>query len=206
MAMSDEADTGESSEAPIKTLETAEEILRGRELDRILGYIRLKMDVALAANSELSSMRAQMVQMGSFLIVALVIGTGGVQVILGWDVQPIAISGFCALVVAMVVLSVTRTSATYTDIVMDEFLALETVYSLIVWENVDDLDALAKEIILIEHSTRERIDAQNRKHRLLAGTILHSMIHFERHSPFEDDIGESRHELPFTHADGHRTD
>ena len=203
--MSDEAESVEPSEAPIRTLEAAEEILRGRELDRILGYIRLKMDVALAANSELSSMRAQMVQMGSFLIVALVIGTGGVQVILGWDIQPIAISAFSAAV-AMAVLSVTRTSATYTDIVMDEFLALETVYSLIVWENVDDLDALAKEIILIEHSTRERIDAQNRKHRLLAGTILHSMIHFERHSPFEDDIGESRHELPFTHADGHRTD
>ena len=150
--MSDEADTGESSEAPIKTLEAAEEILRGRELDRILGYIRLKMDVALAANSELSSMRAQMVQMGSFLIVALVIGTGGVQVILGWDIQPIAISAFSAAVVAMAVFSVTRTSATYTDIVMDEFLALETVYSLIVWENVDNLDALAKEIISIERA------------------------------------------------------
>ncbi len=204
--MSDEAGIAESSKTPVKTLEAAEEILRGRDLDRILGYIRLKMDVALAANSELSSMRTQMVQMGSFLIVALVIGTGGVQVILGWDVQPIAISAVSALVVAMAVFSVTRTSATYTDIVMDEFLAFETVYSLIVWENVDDLEALAKEIILIEHSTRERIDAQNRKHRLLAGTILHSMIHYERPSPFEDNIGESRHELPFTHADGHRHD
>jgi hypothetical protein len=206
MAMSDEAESVEPSEAPIRTLEAAEEILRGRELDRILGYIRLKMDVALAANAELSSTRTQIVQMGSFLIVALVIGTGGVQVILGWDIQPIVISAFSALLVAMVVLSVTRTSATYTDIVMDEFLALETVYSLIVWENVDNPEALAKEIVSIEHSTRERIDAQNRKHRLLAGTILHSMIHYERPSPFPDDIGASRHELPFTHADGHRDD
>ena len=202
--MSDAAATDKALQAPVKTLETAEEILRGRELDRILGYIRMKMDVALAANGELSSIRTQMVQMGSFLIVALVIGTGGVQVILGWDSQPIAIAVASALMVMLLVYSITRTSAVYTDIVMDEFHALETVYSLIVWEGVDDLAALAKEIISVEHSTRARIDAQNRKHRLLTGTILHSMIHFERHSPFDDDISASKHELPFTKADGHR--
>lgn len=202
--MADEPISVKSSQMPVKTLEATEEILRGRDLDRILGYIRMKMDVALAANSELSSTRTQVVQMGSFLIVALVIGTGGVQAIIGWEAKPIAIAVLSALLVMMVVVNVTRTSTTYTDIVMDEFHALETVYSLIVWEGANDQEALINEITSIEHSTRERIDAQNRKHRLLTGTILHSMIHFERHSPFTDDIGASRHKLPHTHEDGHR--
>ncbi len=54
-------------------------------LDRILGYVRMKMDVALAANSELSATRTQIAQMDAFILVAFVIGTGGVQALMGWD-------------------------------------------------------------------------------------------------------------------------
>jgi hypothetical protein len=88
---------------------------------------------------------------------------------------------------------------------MDEFHALETLYALIVWENVDNIEDLTNEIRLIEQSTRAKIDAENKKHRLLTGTILHSMIHYERHSPYSDDIGSSRHHLHLTDSDGHRS-
>jgi hypothetical protein len=30
------------------------------------------------------------------------------------------------------------------------------------------------------------------------------MIHYERHSPFQDDIGQSEHVLPVSNLDGHR--
>ncbi len=195
---------GSAAEVREKTLGTAEEILHARRVDRILGYVRMKMDVALAANNELSSTRTQVVQMGAFLLVAFVIGTGGVESLLGWSGFSLGVAGVCALVVTLVVLRVARTSAVYTDIVMEEFHALETIYSLIVWENVDDLDALTTEIATIEKTTRKRIDTENARHRILTGTILHSMIHFERHSPFQDDIGESEHLLPMSKLDGHR--
>ena len=167
-------------------------------LDHILGYIRLKMDVALAANSVLSNTRTQVAQMGTFLIVALVVGTGGVQSILGWSKIVIYITALSACVVIGVVVSITRTSTRYTDIVLGEFQAMEAVYSLIVWEGMCDIDALSNEIKAIEKSTRRKIDAENKKHRLLIGSILHSMIHYERHSPFSDDIGDNRHGLPVT--------
>jgi len=187
-----------------RTLETSQEILLGRNLDRILSYVKMKMDVALAANAELSSTRTQIVQMGAFILVAFVIGTGGVQSLIGWNQTALIVAGGSALVVAFIVSGITRTSARYTDIVMDEFHELETLYSLIVWENVDDIDALTNEIKMIEQTTRAKIDAENKQHKLLTGTILHSMIHYERHSPFSDDIGASRHHLPLTDTDGHR--
>ncbi len=52
-------------------------ILLGRNLDRVLAYVRMKMDLAVATNAELSAIRTQVLQMGSFLTVALVLGTGG---------------------------------------------------------------------------------------------------------------------------------
>jgi len=197
---------GESGEGDVgvKTLDAAEEILHARRIDRILGYVRMKMDVALAANNELSSTRTQMVQMGAFLLVAFVIGTGGVESLLEWKEDSLAVAAVSALVVSLFVLRATRTSAIYTDIVMDEFHALETIYSLIVWETADDLEALTAEIAAVERGTRSRIDAENKRHRLLTGTILHTMIHYERHSPFQDDIGQSEHVLPVSNLDGHR--
>ena len=197
---------GESGEGDVgvKTLDAAEEILHARRIDRILGYVRMKMDVALAANNELSSTRTQIVQMGAFLLVAFVIGTGGVESLLEWKEYSLGVAAVSALIVSLVVLRVTRTSAIYTDIVMDEFHALETIYSLIVWETADDLEALTAEIAAVERGTRSRIDAENKRHRLLTGTILHTMIHYERHSPFQDDIGQSEHVLPVSNLDGHR--
>ena len=203
--MTDNEEPTEAIVATVETLETSKEILQGRNLDRILGYVKMKMEVALAANAELSSTRTQIVQMGAFLLVAFVVGTGGVQSLIGWDQTALAVAGGSAVVVAFVVLGVTRTSARYTDIVMDEFHALETLYALIVWENVDDIGNLTDEIRMIEQSTRAKIDAENKKHRLLTGTILHSMIHYERRSPYSDDIGDSRHHLPLTDTDGHRS-
>nr|AIF19105.1 hypothetical protein [uncultured marine group II/III euryarchaeote KM3_85_D06] len=202
--MTDSSESTDAIVATVETLETSKEILLGRNLDRILGYVKLKMDVALAANAELSSTRTQIVQMGTFLLVAFVVGTGGVQSLIGWNLTALAVAGGSAVVVALVVLGVTRTSARYTDIVMDEFHALETLYALIVWEKVDNIEDLTDEIRMIEQSTRAKIDAENKKHRLLTGTILHSMIHYERHSPYSDDIGDSRHHLHLTDADGHR--
>lgn len=196
--------TETAAEVRERTLGTAEEILHARRVDRILGYVRMKMDVALAANNELSSTRTQVVQMGAFLLVAFVIGTGGVESLLEWSSFSMTVAGACAVVVCLFVFRVTRTSAVYTDIVMEEFHALETIYSLIVWENADDLDALTAEIATIEKTARARIDTENARHRILTGTILHSMIHYERHSPFGDDIGESKHRLPMSNLDGHR--
>jgi hypothetical protein len=202
--MAEVSESADSVEATVETLETSKEILLGGNLDRVLGYVKMKMDVALAANAELSSIRTQIVQMGAFLLVAFVVGTGGVQSLIGWNQTALTVASGSAVVVALVVLGVTRTSARYTDIVMDEFHALETLYSLIVWENVDNIDDLTDEIRMIEQSTRAKIDAENKKHRLLTGTILHSMIHYERHSPYSDDIGASRHHLALSDADGHR--
>jgi len=193
-----------SHESSAEPVTLSQNILDDRMLDRILGYVRMKMDVALAANSELSATRTQIAQMGAFILVAFVIGTGGVQALMGWDNSAMLIAGLSAMIVGLMVMSITKTSARYTDIVMDEFLAFDTLYSLIVWEEVDDIAALTEEIKIIEQSTRSKIDNENRHHRILTGTILHSMIHYERHSPFPDDIGASRHRLPMTDVEGHR--
>lgn len=185
------------------TQTTVADVLQGRNIDRVLAYIKMKMDVALATNSELSAIRAQVLQMGSFLTVALVLGTGGVHSFLDWDRTILALSLSVTIVVVLLAYQGIRVSSRYTDMIMDEYHAFETLYSLIVWENVNDIDAIAKEVCEIEQSTRKVIDTENRKHPLLVGTILHTMMHYERHSPFHEDIGTMTHRLPMTDADGH---
>ena len=185
---------------PKRTLDTAEGILHARYLDRILGYIGMKMDVALATNNELSSTRTQIVQMASFLLVAFVIGTGGVDSLRNWSQTSLVTAFFSSFFVILIALRVTTVSTRYTDIVMEEFHGLETIYSMIVWEELDDIEALKIAISEIEKGTREKIDFENARHRILTGTILHSMIHYERHSPFDDDIGFAKHNLSFSNS------
>lgn len=65
------------------TQEGLNQILLGRNIDRIITYIQMKMNTAISVNSELSSIRTQVIQMGWFLTVALVLGTGGLNSFLG---------------------------------------------------------------------------------------------------------------------------
>ena len=194
----------EPDTAVVTTAKTAEEIVLQRRIDRALAYIKMKMDTAMAVNHELDSTRTQIAQMTAFVLIALVLGTGGLQSFLDWNRNILLLSASTALLVLLISSQVTRVSNRYTDIIMDEFHAFETLYGLVVWENVDDMDALSRECSAVEQGTREAIDAENRTHPLLLGTILHSMIHFERHSEFPEDIGSADHSLPITGESGHR--
>jgi hypothetical protein len=196
-AMPDGHDMSEGAE------EGLQRILLGRNLDRVLAYVRMKMDLAVATNAELSAIRTQVLQMGSFLTVALVLGTGGLDSFFDWDRNVLFASLTVTLLVVLMAASGMRVSSQYTDIVLDEHHAFEALYALIVWEGCDDIDAIAREVCAIEQETRAKVDSMNRRHRLLAGTILHTMMHFERHSPFQDDIGTMHHRLPHTGESGH---
>ncbi len=201
--MSDEDHPADASDLSEGTEEGLQRILLGRNLDRVLAYIRMKMDLAVATNAELSAIRTQVLQMGSFLTVALVLGTGGLDSFFDWDRTVLFASLTVTLLVVLIAASGMRVSSQYTDIVLDEHHAFEALYALIVWEGCDDIDAIAREVCAIEQETRAKVDKMNKRHRLLAGTLLHTMMHFERHSPFQDDIGMMHHRMPHTGESGH---
>lgn len=201
--MSDEDHPADASDISEGTEEGLQRILLGRNLDRVLAYIRMKMDLAVATNAELSAIRTQVLQMGSFLTVALVLGTGGLDSFFDWDRNVLFASLTVTLLVVLIAASGMRVSSQYTDIVLDEHHAFEALYALIVWEGCDDIDAIAREVCAIEQETRAKVDKMNKRHRLLAGTLLHTMMHFERHSPFQDDIGMMHHRMPHTGESGH---
>ena len=162
--------------------ENVEEILHQRSVDRILGYINLKMSIAISTNSELSAIRTQIVQLASFFIVAFVLGTGGLDSFLSWDHNILFGSVSLALVALFLAMNAIRVSSEYTDIVLEEHHQMEDIYSRIVWDQCSDVEKIQRAVDSIEDRTRERIDKVNKKHRFLTGTILHTMIHFERHS------------------------
>ncbi len=172
----------EIKEVTESTQEGLNQILLGRNVDRIISYIQMKMNTAIAVNSELSSIRTQVIQMGWFLTVALVLGTGGLNSFFNWNQNALIISISVTLIVGMIAASSIRTLTQYTDIIMEEHRAFETLYSVIVWKGFADLNTITKQVENIELDTRNKVDEMNRKHRLLTGTILHSMIHFERES------------------------
>lgn len=172
----------EIKEVTESTQEGLNQILLGRNVDRIISYIQMKMNTAIAVNSELSSIRTQVIQMGWFLTVALVLGTGGLNSFFNWNQNALIISISVTLIVGMIAASSIRTLTQYTDIIMEEHRAFETMYSVIVWKGFADLNTITKQVENIELDTRKKVDEMNRKHRLLTGTILHSMIHFERES------------------------
>lgn len=172
----------EIKEVTESTQEGLNQILLGRNVDRIISYIQMKMNTAIAVNSELSSIRTQVIQMGWFLTVALVLGTGGLNSFFNWNQNALIISISVTLIVGMIAASSIRTLTQYTDIIMEEHRAFETLYSVIVWKGFADLNTITKQVENIELDTRKKVDEMNRKHRLLTGTILHSMIHFERES------------------------
>lgn len=172
----------EIKEVTESTQEGLNQILLGRNVDRIISYIQMKMNTAIAVNSELSSIRTQVIQMGWFLTVALVLGTGGLNSFFNWNQNALIISISVTLIVGMIAASSIRTLTQYTDIIMEEHRAFETLYSVIVWNGFADLNTITKQVENIELDTRNKVDEMNRKHRLLTGTILHSMIHFERES------------------------
>ena len=186
------------------TQESLDAILLGRTLDRVLAYIQMKMNLAVATNAELSAIRTQVLQIGSFLTVALVLGTGGLDSFFDWERNILIASLSVTVLVLFGAWFGIKVSSQYTDIIMDEHHAFETMYSLIVWEGCDDIDAIAEEVCAIEQETRAKIDGMNRRHRLLTGTILHTMMHFERHSPFSEDIGSRVHSLPHTNKSAHK--
>ena len=80
-----------------------------------------------------------------------------------------------------------RTLTEYTDLIMEEHHAFEALYSTIVWDGFGDIVSIAKQVSQIENNTKIKVDTMNRKHRLLTGTILHSMIHFESQPIIVDD-------------------
>jgi hypothetical protein len=170
----------EIKEATESTQEGLNQILLGRNVDRIITYIQMKMNTAIAVNSELSSIRTQVIQMGWFLTVALVLGTGGLNSFFGWNQNALIISISVTLIVGMIAATSIRTLTQYTDIIMEEHRGFETLYSVIVWKGFGDIQVITHEVQQIELDTRKKVDDMNRKHRLLTGTILHSMIHFER--------------------------
>jgi hypothetical protein len=170
----------EVKESTETTQEGLNQILLGRNLDRIITYIQMKMNTAIAVNSELSAIRTQVIQMGWFLTVALVLGTGGLNSFFDWNQSALIISISVTLLVGVVAAVSIRTLTQYTDLIMEEHRAFETLYSIIVWNGFADLTAITSEVGRIELETRHKVDDMNRKHRLLTGTILHSMIHFER--------------------------
>jgi hypothetical protein len=170
----------EIRESTDTTQEGLNQILLGRNIDRIISYLQMKMNTAIAVNSELSSIRTQVIQMGWFLTVALVLGTGGLNSFFEWSQTALYISISVTILVGLVAFSSIRTLTQYTDLVMEEHRALETLYCIIVWEGFADITAISAEVQRIESETRAKVDDMNRKHRLLTGTILHSMIHFER--------------------------
>ncbi|MEK9650679.1 MAG: hypothetical protein VW102_00610 [Poseidonia sp.] len=170
----------EVKESTETTQEGLNQILLGRNLDRIITYIQMKMNTAIAVNSELSAIRTQVIQMGWFLTVALVLGTGGLNSFFDWNQSALIISISVTLLVGVIAAVSIRTLTQYTDLIMEEHRAFETLYSIIVWNGFADLTAITSEVGRIELETRHKVDDMNRKHRLLTGTILHSMIHFER--------------------------
>lgn len=170
----------EIKEATESTQEGLNQILLGRNVDRIITYIQMKMNTAIAVNSELSSIRTQVIQMGWFLTVALVLGTGGLNSFFGWNQNALIISISVTLIVGIIAATSIRTLTQYTDIIMEEHRCFETLYSVIVWKGFGDIPVITNEVQRIELDTRKKVDDMNRKHRLLTGTILHSMIHFER--------------------------
>ncbi|MDA0925204.1 MAG: hypothetical protein O3C36_01035 [archaeon] len=162
------------------TQEGLNQILLGRNVDRIIGYINMKMSTAVAVNGELSGIRTQVLQMGWFLTVALVLGTGGLNSFFEWSQTALLVSVSVTLLVAAFAMDSMRTLTAYTDIVMEEHQRMETLYCHIVWHGFADTAAIAQTVAEIESDTRGKVDDMNKKHRLLTGTILHSMIHFER--------------------------
>jgi hypothetical protein len=164
------------------TQEGLNQILLGRNIDRIISYLQMKMNTAIAVNSELSAIRTQVIQMGWFLSVALVLGTGGLDSFFEWSQTALYISLSVTLLVGVLAFSSIHTLTQYTDLIMEEHRAIETLYCIIVWEGFADITAITTEVQRIESETRLKVDEMNRKHRLLTGTILHSMIHFERDS------------------------
>jgi hypothetical protein len=170
----------EIKEATESTQEGLNQILLGRNVDRIITYIQMKMNTAIAVNSELSSIRTQVIQMGWFLTVALVLGTGGLNSFFGWNQNALIISISVTLVVGIIAAVSIQTLTQYTDLIMEEHRSFETLYSVIVWKGFGDIPVITNEVQRIELDTRKKVDDMNRKHRLLTGTILHSMIHFER--------------------------
>ena len=170
----------EIKEATETTQEGLNQILLGRNVDRIISYIQMKMNTAIAVNSELSNIRTQVIQMSWFLTVALVLGTGGLNSFFAWTREALAISVSVTIIVGLTAFTSIRTLTQYTDLIMEEHRAFESLYCIIVWEGFGDTVAISKEVDRIETETRRKVDDMNRKHRLLTGTILHSMIHFER--------------------------
>lgn len=162
------------------TQEGLNQILLGRNVDRIIGYINMKMSTAVAVNGELSGIRTQVLQMGWFLTVALVLGTGGLNSFFEWSQTALLVSVSVTVLVAAFAMNSMRTLTVYTDIVMEEHQRMESLYCHIVWHGFADTDAIAQRVAEIESDTRRKVDDMNKKHRLLTGTILHSMIHFER--------------------------
>ncbi len=169
------------------TQEGLNQILLGRNIDRVIAYIQMKMNTAISVNSELSGIRTQIIQMGWFLSVALVLGTGGLNSFFEWNQTALVISVSVTLIVAIFSYSSIRTLTEYTDLIMEEHHAFEALYSTIVWDGFGDLVSIAKQVSEIENNTKIKVDAMNRKHRLLTGTILHSMIHFESQPIIVDD-------------------
>jgi len=174
-------------EAPTEIKDTTEntqeglnQILLGRNIDRIITYIQMKMNTAISVNSELSAIRTQVIQMGWFLTVALVLGTGGLNSFFGWNQNALIISISVTLLVGIVATTSIRTLTQYTDLIMEEHRSFETLYSIIVWKGYADISGITQQVHKIELDTRNKVDDMNRKHRLLTGTILHSMIHFEQ--------------------------
>ncbi len=172
------------------TQEGLNQILLGRNVDRIIGYINMKMSTAVAVNAELSAIRTQVLQMGWFLTVALVLGTGGLDSFFEWSQTALVVSVSVTILVAAFAMWSIRTLTVYTDIVMEEHQRMETLYCHIVWNGFADTAAIAKRVDSIEADARAKVDEMNKKHRLLTGTILHSMIHFERD---HDIFGELDH-------------